>query len=188
LRGQIQEDEAQIEYAKTELDYTTIRAPIAGRVGLRQVDVGNILHAADNRTILVLTQLKPISVIFTVAATSVAQRQLAPGRVGIPAIALAPDDATELDRGSVEIVDNQVDQTTGMIKLKASYPNERLRLWPGDFVHGKLIVDTRHNGLTVPSAALRHGPNGDYVWVVRDDKTVQARGVQVLQNAPARLW
>jgi multidrug efflux system membrane fusion protein len=182
----VQQDEAQIEFAKTQLEYTKIRAPISGRVGIRQVDQGNILRAADGTTIVVLTQLKPISVVFTLSSAAAAQSGLTLGRVNIPVVALAADSATELDRGSINLVDNQVDPSTGTIKLKASFPNEQLRLWPGNFVKGKLVVTVHRQGLTVPVAAIRHGPRGDFVWVVQQDKTVQARDIDVTQTSGGR--
>ena len=143
-------DEAQIAYAQTQLGFTTIVSPIDGRVGIRQVDVGNFLRAAQGTTIVVVTQLRPISVIFTVSAEAVERSKLDLGIAHVPVIALAQDDTTELDRGSADVVDNMVDQTTGTIKLKANFPNANLKLWPGNFVNGRLIVDTRHDGVTVP--------------------------------------
>lgn len=185
-RAQVKLDEALVDYAKTQVDYTTIRSPVDGRTGIRQVDGGNNVYAALNNTIVVVTQLRPISVIFTLAANAVAEARLSLGQTHIPVAAYAADYKTELDRGTIDLVDNLVDQTTGMIKLKASFPNTGLRLWPGDFVNGKIVVDTRHHGLTVPSAALRHGPNGDFVWVVGDDSVVHAQNVQVRQSAEGR--
>jgi len=184
-RAQIENDEASIEYAKTQLMYTTIRAPIDGRVGVRLVDQGNIVRAADNAPIVVITQLQPISVIFTVSANLAARSRLTPGRVNLPVIALAADNKTQLDRGTIDVVDNQVDQTTGTIKLKASFPNEALRLWPGNFVNGRVVVDTRR-GLTVSSNAVRHGPRGDFVWVVQNGNTVKTRDVTVVQTSDGR--
>jgi len=185
LRAQVLYDEAQIAFAQTQLEYTTIRAPIGGRAGIRQVDLGNIVRFGDNTTIVVLTQLKPISVVFSVAASLVAKGQMTLGRTKVSVVALAADNITELDRGTVDLVDNQVDQTTGTIKLKASFPNLQLRLWPGNFVNGRLIVDTRPGGLTVPSAAVRHGPRGDFVWVVRGN-IVEFRAVAAGQVASNR--
>jgi membrane fusion protein, multidrug efflux system len=186
-RAQVKLDEAQVSYAKTQVEYTTIRSPIEGRTGIRQVDQGNIVYAALNTTIVVVTQLRPISVIFTLPAKDVAQAHLTPGQAHTPVIAYAADDKTQLDRGTVDLVDNQIDPTTGTIKLKASFPNEGLHLWPGDFINGKVIVETRQQGLTVPPTALRHGPRGDFVWIVRDDNTVQAQGVRVRQTADGRV-
>jgi multidrug efflux system membrane fusion protein len=186
-RAQVKFDEAQVAYAKTLVDYTTIRSPVDGRTGIRQVDAGNNVYAALNNTIVVVTQLRPISVILTLAAVAVAEARLTLGQTRIPVIAYAADYKTELDRGTIDLVDNLVDPSTGMIKLKASFPNAGLRLWPGNFVNAKLVVDTRRQGLTVAASALRHGPNGDYVWVVRNDNTVQAQAVQVRQSADGRV-
>jgi multidrug efflux system membrane fusion protein len=184
LRAQLENDAAQIEFARTQVAYTTIRAPINGRAGIRQVDQGNIVRFADNSVIVVLTQLKPISVVFTLASSLVAQGRMTLGKVKVPVVAYASDNTTELDRGTIDLVDNQVDQTTGTIKLKASFSNTQLRLWPGNFVNGRLMVDTRHQGLTVPSEAVRHGPGSDFVWVVRSDKTVEFRRVEIVGQAP----
>jgi multidrug efflux system membrane fusion protein len=181
LRAQVESDIAQIDYARAQLDYTTIKAPFSGRIGVRLVDLGNIVYFKDNTTIAVLTQLQPISVIFTLASNLAAQNRLTLGRVRVPVIAYGPDFSTELDRGSIDLLDNQVDQTTGTIKLKASFPNAALRLWPGNFINGRLIVDTRQHGVTIPSAAVRFGPRGNFVWVVRPDRTVELRTVAVVQ-------
>jgi len=160
LRAQVLNDEAQIDYARTLVDYTTIRSPISGRTGIRLIDQGNIVRAVDNNSIVVITQLQPISAVFTVAASLVARNRLTLGRTDMPVIAFAADGTTRLDRGKINVVDNQVDQATGTLKLKASFPNAELRLWPGDFINGRLIVETRDKALTVPSAAVRHGPRG----------------------------
>lgn len=186
MRAQILSDQAQIRFAQTQLDYTRISAPIDGRVGIRQIDAGNIVHAADPQPIVVITQLQPISVLFTVSAAAAAQAGLAPGMTHLPAEAFAADGTTALDQGAVDIVDNQVDQATGTIKLKASFPNARLRLWPGDFVNGRIIVETLPDALTVPTAAVRHGPHGDFVWLIRPDRTVEPRPVLAGQSVDNR--
>ncbi len=187
LRAQVKLDAATVAYNQTQVDYTTIRAPIDGRTGIRQVDEGNNVYAALNTTIVVLTQLRPISVIFTFPSHDVAAAKLTPGQTHVPVIAYAADDKTVLDRGTVDTVDNLIDATTGNIKLRASFPNAALHLWPGDFVNGRVVVDTVHHGLTVPPAALRHGPRGDYVWIVRPDDTVFAHRVRVRQSADGRI-
>jgi multidrug efflux system membrane fusion protein len=185
-RAQILADEAQIRYAKTQADYTRILAPIGGRVGIRQIDAGNIVHASDNATIVVITQLQPISIVFTVSAAALGQTRLTLGATRVPAIALAQDDRTQLDEGTVDLVDNQVDQATGTIKLKASFPNKSMKLWPGNFVNGRLIVETQQDGLTLPSSAVRHGPRGDFVWLIKPDHTVEAKGVGIGQAIDGR--
>jgi membrane fusion protein, multidrug efflux system len=180
--GAVLNDEAQISYAQTQLGFTSIISPIDGRVGIRQVDVGNFVRAAQGTTIVVVTQLRPISVIFTVSAEAVARSKLDLGIAHVPVIALGQDNTTELDRGSADVVDNVVDQTTGTIKLKANFPNAALKLWPGNFVNGRLIVDTRRDGVTVPSVAVRHGPTCDFTWIVRPDNTAVTRCVTVGQT------
>jgi membrane fusion protein, multidrug efflux system len=187
LQAQVKLDQATVDYNQTQVDYTTIRAPIDGRTGIRQVDPGNNVYAALNTTIVVLTQLRPISVIFTFPARDVAAAKLTPGETHAPVIAYAADNKTELDRGTVDMVDNTVDATTGNIRLRASFPNEGLHLWPGDFVNGKVVVQTFHQGLTVPPSALRHGPRGDFVWLVRHDETVVPERVRVRQVADGRI-
>jgi multidrug efflux system membrane fusion protein len=180
-RAQVINDEAQIDYARNQLSYTTIRAPLGGRVGIRQLDQGNFVRASDRATIVTITQLQPISVVFTLAAVAVGQTRLSLGQVNAPAVALGPDNTSELDRGVINLVDNQVDQTTGTIKLKATFPNLALKLWPGNFVNGRITVDDRRNAITVPAIAVRHGPRGDFVWVAKADQTVAYRTVVVGQ-------
>ena len=180
--GAVLNDEAQIAYAQTQLGFTTITSPIDGRVGIRQVDVGNFVRTAQGTTIVVVTQLRPISVIFTVSAAAVERSKLDLGMAHVPVVALAQDNTTELDRGTTDVVDNMVDQTTGTIKLKASFPNVALKLWPGNFVNGRLIVDTRQDAVTVPSVAVRHGPRCDFAWIVRPDQTAATRCVTMGQT------
>jgi multidrug efflux system membrane fusion protein len=180
-KAQLKNDEAQIDYARTQLGYTSIRAPIGGRLGIRQVDQGNFVHAASPATIVTITQLQPISVIFTLSAAAVGETRLTLGQVNAPVIALGTDNTTELDRGAITLVDNQVDQTTGTIKLKAAFPNLALKLWPGNFANGRITVDTRRMAVTVPSIAVRHGPRGDFVWVAKPDQTAAFRPVVVGQ-------
>ena len=180
-KAQVKNDDAQIDYARTQLGYTTIRAPISGRLGIRQVDQGNFLRAITPTTIVTITQLQPISVIFTLAASAVGQTRLGLGQVDAPVAALGPDNTTELDHGVITLVDNQVDQTTGTIKLKASFPNLALKLWPGNFANGRITVDIRKNAVTVPSISVRHGPRGDFVWVAKSDQTAAYRAVVVGQ-------
>ncbi|WP_158818777.1 efflux RND transporter periplasmic adaptor subunit [Methylocapsa sp. S129] len=185
-QGSVLNDEAQIDYARTQLGFTTIASPIDGRVGIRQVDIGNFVRAADGASIVVIAQLRPISVIFTASADAVARSKLSLGAMHVPVIALGQDGVTELDRGFVEMADNQVDQTTGTIKLKAAFPNEVLKLWPGNFVNGRLIVETRRDGVTVSSAAVRHGPRCDFAWIVRADETAATRCVTAGQAFAGR--
>jgi multidrug efflux system membrane fusion protein len=180
-RAQVVNDDAQIDYARNQLNYTTIRAPIGGRVGIRQVDQGNVVRASDRATLVTITQLKPISVVFTAAAAAVGQTKLTIGQVNAPVTALGADNTSELDRGVVNLVDNQVDQSTGTIKLKATFPNTALKLWPGNFVNGRITVDVRREAITVDAIAVRHGPRGDFVWIAKPDQTAAFRPVVVGQ-------
>lgn len=186
IKAQVAADEAQIVFAQTQLDYTKITSPIDGRIGIRRIDAGNVVRAADNETIAVIMQFQPISVIISVPARDVARSKLVPGRSDLQVLAFAQDDVTLLARGTLDLVDNAVDQTTGTIKLKASFPNNEMKLWPGDFVNCRIIVETRDNGLTVPTASVRHGPRGDFTWVIKSDKTAEARTVAVRQTNDGR--
>jgi multidrug efflux system membrane fusion protein len=178
-RAQVINDEAQIDYARNQLSYTTIRAPIGGRVGIRQLDRGNFVRASDRATIVTITQLQPISVVFTLAAVAVGQTRLSLGQVSAPAVALGPDNTSELDRGAINLVDNQVDQTTGTIKLKATFPNPENRLWPGAFVGVQVQVDTAKDAIVLPPAAVQRGPRSTFVYVVNPDSSTTRRNVKV---------
>nr|WP_249803676.1 efflux RND transporter periplasmic adaptor subunit [Bradyrhizobium zhengyangense] len=180
-KAQVRNDEAQIEYARTQLGFTNIRAPIGGRLGIRLVDQGNYVRAVSPTTIVTVTQLQPISVIYTLAAVAVGQTRLSLGQAEAPVVALTADNSTELDKGTITLVDNQVDQASGTIKLKASFPNKALKLWPGNFANGRITVDTRKNAITAPAIAVRHGPRGDFVWVAKADDTAAFRPVTVGQ-------
>jgi multidrug efflux system membrane fusion protein len=186
-RAQLLGDQAQVAYAQTQLDYTTIRSPLTGRVGIRQIDQGNFVHASDNTPLVTITQLQPISVVFSLPAGAVAASKLTPGQVAVPVAAYGADDRTKLDDGTVELVDTTVDPATGTIKLKASFPNTALHLWPGNFVNGRLTVATRKAALTIPATALRHGPRGDFVWLARADGTVISKAITVGQAANGRV-
>lgn len=182
LEGQVQADRGAIDYAKAILSYTKIIAPLAGRTGIRQVDAGNIVHAADATGIAVITQIKPIAVIFALPQQQLARvnKALAQGPLSVQA--LGDDNLTVVDRGTLQVVDNQVDQTTATVKLKAEFPNADLQLWPGQFVNVKLLVDTLHNAIVVPSAAVQRGPSGTFAYVASDDSTVTVRPITVAQQ------
>jgi membrane fusion protein, multidrug efflux system len=178
----IAEAEAQIKFAQIQLDNTVIRSPINGRTGIRHVDAGNLIRAADNTNIVTVVQTMPISAIITVPAKALAQAGISSGMSDLPVTAYEQDGVVLLDRGKVQTINNIVDPATGTIKLKANFPNEKSKLLPGDFVDCKIVVETRHDGLTVPSVAIQHGPKGDFVWVVRADSTVEPRPVRVKQT------
>jgi multidrug efflux system membrane fusion protein len=180
--AQVASDQATIDYNKTQFDYTNILSPIDGRTGIRNVDIGNIIHAADTTAFVTITQIHPISVIFTLPADNLPSVTKGLGAGSLPVIAYGRDNTTALAKGTLDLVDNQIDQTTGMVKLKATFPNQDGALWPGQFVNTSLLVSTRQQGLTVAATVVQHGPKGDYVWVVKPDKTVEMRDVVVAQT------
>jgi multidrug efflux system membrane fusion protein len=183
LEAQVKQDQAQIDNARTLLSYTTITAPLDGRTGIRQVDAGNIVHAADSTGIVVLTQLQPISVVFTLPQQTLAQIAKAMQEGTAKALAFAQGatgSATALlDTGTLSVLDNQVDPATGTIKLKATFPNPAHQLWPGAFVVVQLQVDTAKDAVVVPPAAVQRGPRGAYLYVVSADNTAGRRNVSV---------
>lgn len=181
LDAQIKLDQAAIDNAQAILGYTKIVAPIAGRTGIRQVDEGNIVHTTDTAGIVVITQIKPISVFFTLPQQDVARvnKAFAAGPLAVESI--APDNSTVTGHGQLRVVDNIVDQTTGTVKLKAEFPNADLQLWPGQFVNVRLLIDTLKQAIVVPTAAVQRGPNGTFVYVVNKD-TVAVRQVKVTQQ------
>jgi multidrug efflux system membrane fusion protein len=179
----IAEYEAEIKYWQTQVEFTVIRSPINGRIGIRYVDPGNLIRAQQNTKIVTITQLQPISVIITVAAKQLAEAGISPGASNLPVLAFAQNGHTVLDRGTVLTVNNEVDVATGTIKLKAEFPNARYKLWPGDFAECRVVVDKGHDVLTVPVAAVRHGANGDFVWIVRPDNVAEHRRVTVKQTS-----
>jgi multidrug efflux system membrane fusion protein len=181
LTASIAMDQAQISTAQINLAWCTITAPFDGRVGLREIDPGNFIRAAEVSAILPLSQLHPIAVTFTVPQDYLPaiQRAMAAGKP--PVAAFASDNRTELDNGTLLTVDNAIDPATGTIKLKATFPNARSQLWPGQFVNARLLLDISRNVLTVPSAAVRHGQDSLFVYVVRPDQTV-ARQVVTMQR------
>ena len=179
LEAQIKGDQANIENARTQLSYTTITSPIQGKTGIRRVDPGNNVHATDTTGIVVVTQVQPIACIFTLPeeALPTLNRALQAGSVSVTA--MSRDGKTELDRGTIALVDNQIDQTTGTIRVKATFPNLHEALWPGEFVNARVLLRTEHDALTVPSNAIQHGPNGMFTYVVKADSTVEARPLEV---------
>ena len=178
-QAQLKGDDATIENARTQLSYTTITAPISGRTGIRNVDPGNIVHAADTQGIVVMTQIQPISVLFTVPEDSVPQLSEGLARGQLTVVALARDNGTVLDTGTVTLLDNQIDQTTGTIRVKATFPNTRQLLWPGGFVTARVLVEMHKQALTMPPAALQRGPDGMFAYVVQPDSTVAVRALKV---------
>lgn len=172
-------DEAAIKYAQTILSYAKITAPIDGRTGIRQVDAGNLVRLNDTGGIVVLTQLQPISVVF-----SLPQQYLFPvnerrAQAELKVIAMDPDAKIELDQGTLLLVDNQIEQTTGALRLKATFPNLKGKLWPGGFVNIRLLLETRQNATVVSAPAVQTGPNGTFVFLIKPDLTVEMKSVKV---------
>jgi multidrug efflux system membrane fusion protein len=185
LDAQVRLDQAAIDNAKAILGYTKIVAPIAGRTGIRNVDEGNIVRASDTTGIVVITQIKPISVFFTLPQQELARVNKAFAAGPLTVESLAPDNSTITARGQLQVVDNQVDQTTGTVKLKGEFPNTEMQLWPGQFVNVQLLIDTLKGAIVVPTAAVQRGPQGTFVYVVDGDK-VKVRQVTVTQQDDKR--
>ena len=179
LTAQVQVDQAAIDNAKTQLDYTRITSPIDGRTGIRLIDPGNIVRAAATAGIVVVTQVQPISVVFTLPEENLGTvgGALAAGPVQVTT--LSRDGNAELDQGTLSLIDNQIDQTTGTARLKATFPNTRNTLWPGQYVNARVLVRTEHNVLTLPSSAVQLGPNGPFTYVVKGDSTVEVRPLEL---------
>ena len=178
--GTIKTDQGQIDNAKLQLVYSRITAPISGRVGLRLVDPGNIVHANDPSGLVVITQLQPITVVFTIPEDSLPP-VLAKLKAGerLPVEAFDREQKRRLATGSLLTVDNQIDPNTGTVKLKAIFPNEDNELFPNQFVNARLRLDVKHGSTIVPTAAIQRGPQGAFVYVVKTDQTVEVRPVTV---------
>jgi multidrug efflux system membrane fusion protein len=179
LEGTTRNDQAMVDNAKLNLSYCHITAPESGRIGLRLVDPGNIVHASDANPMLVITQLQPITVIFTLPQDQLQTVAARMGKGTLETDAYSRDDQTKLATGKLLTIDNQIDQTTGTGKLKAVFDNRDNELWPNQFVNVHLLLETRKNATVIPSAALQRGPQGSYVYVVKQDKTVEVRPVTV---------
>ncbi len=179
LDGTVRNDQAQINSAKLNIVYCHITAPFAGRVGLRQVDPGNIVHASDANPMLILTQLHPIAVIFTLPEDLLRNVAEHMRKSTLEVDAFSRDDQTKLATGKLETIDNQIDPTTGTAKLKAVFDNRDNKLWPNQFVNADLLLETRKNSTVVPTAAILRGPQGTFVYTVNPDKTVKDRQVTI---------
>jgi multidrug efflux system membrane fusion protein len=167
------------------VEYTNILAPFDGRMGLRQVDVGNVLRFADNAAsavIATISQIRPIAVMFTLPQDTLPQIQAAMARGTLPVMAFSPDDRVELSRGELLTVDSAIDQATGTIRLKAVFANDDTRLWPGQFVNVRLQLEVQTDVIVVPSAAVQRGPTGLFVYTVKDDQTVGIQAVTLGQD------
>jgi membrane fusion protein, multidrug efflux system len=183
LEAAVKADEALIDAAKVQLSYTRLTSPIDGVVGIRQIDVGNIISPSTANGLVVVTQLQPISLIFTLPETDLPRIQAQQEKAKTPLAVLADsqDDKMRLDQGVLGLVNNEILQTTGSIQLKANFPNTAHRLWPGELVNARLLLDTRPNGLTVPASVVQQGPDGPYAYVINADNSVAMRPVKVAQ-------
>jgi multidrug efflux system membrane fusion protein len=193
LIAQIKSDQAAIESAKAQLSYTSLVAPFDGITGIRLLDVGNIIHpptssattppnTPDPNALVVVTQVQPISVVFSLATTSLPAIQEAMAHGPLQAVAFSQNDATQLDTGKLLVVNNQADPGTGTVQLKAVFPNQQRQLWPGTFVNVRLVLSTEKGGLTIPLDAVQQGPQGPVVYMVGEDRRIAIRPVSMRQS------
>jgi membrane fusion protein, multidrug efflux system len=179
LKASILADEAMIETAQTQYDYTTIVAPSDGRIGIRLVDPGNFVRASDQKPLATLVLTQPAAVLFTLPATALADVRDALKRGPVEVTAFDQDNRLPLGTGKLLLIDNMIDQATATIRLKALFANDDEALWPGAFVNARVLVETRRDALTVPAAAVQSGPLGLFAWVVGGDNTVEPRPIEV---------
>jgi multidrug efflux system membrane fusion protein len=179
-QGAVQADQGQIDSAKLQLTYSRVTAPISGVVGLRQVDPGNVIHANDANGLVVITQIQPITVLFPIAEDNL-PRVLSRMKSGATLAVEAYDRAqkVKLATGKLVTVDNQIDTTTGTVRLRAEFPNDDGALFPNQFVNVRMLVDTRPDATLIPSAAIQRGAPGTFVYVVNDDKSVSVKPVKL---------
>ncbi len=182
LQAQLKSDAAAVVSATAVLDYTRILAPIDGRTGLRQVDEGNIVRAAGDASIVTITQVQPISIMFTLPQQSLPVVSRASAAAALLAEAMDADNRTVLDRGTLKVIDNQVDQTTGTVRMRAEFPNADLQLWPGQFVNVRLLVDTLKQAVVVPTQAVQRGPTGPFVFVISSEERARLTPVTLAQQ------
>jgi multidrug efflux system membrane fusion protein len=178
FKAAINADQGAIDAAQAQLNYATVTAPIDGVVGFRQVDVGNIIHTTDANPLTVLTQIKPCTALFTLPQSDLGPVREAMLHGGVSVLAFDQDDKQQLAEGQLLLINNQIDQTTSTIQLKAEFPNNDERLWPGEFVHIRILITTRKNAVTIPPVAVQRGPDGLYVWVAKADNTVEQRPIE----------
>ncbi len=179
LIASINADNAAIETAQTQLDYTLITAPSAGRMGVRSIDPGNVVHASDSAAIATLTLTKPAAVLFTLSARSLDDVRDAQARGPVEVTAFSQDNVRPLSKGTLLLIDNIVDQASATMRLKAMFDNEDDKLWPGDFVNARVLIDVKRDVLVIPSPAIQRGPDGIFTWVVKPDGAVEARPIKV---------
>ncbi|MDA9426484.1 MULTISPECIES: efflux RND transporter periplasmic adaptor subunit [Bradyrhizobium] len=181
LKAAVKADQAQIDQANVQLSYTRLTSAIPGITGVRQIDVGNVIHPTDPNGLVVVTQIEPISLLFTLPQTDlpVIQQHVAKGELKV--MAYSQDNKMKLDEGTLLLVNNEIAGTTGTVQLKAVFPNREHRLWPGQLVNARLLLEIQKNALTVAGSAVQQGPNGSYVYVVTGGQTASLRPVHVAQ-------
>lgn len=179
FKASIKGDEAQINTARLNLSYATIRAPIDGRLGAKLVDVGNMVRATEGTSLVTLAQLKPILVSFTLPQEHQNKLREKQARAPLEVLAYGEDNKTLLATGKLTLIDNVIEQTTGTIRLKATFDNTDERLWPGEFINVRVVLNTRKAVPTVPAQTVQEGPSGRYAYVIKDDETVERRAVEV---------
>jgi membrane fusion protein, multidrug efflux system len=181
LQSAIKADEALIEQAEVQLGYTKLTSPIPGVTGVRQIDVGNIIHPTDPNGLVVVTQVEPISLIFTLPQAELPRIQMQMAKGPLSVLAYSQDDKIKLDAGTLLLVNNQIAQATGTIQLKATFPNSAHLLWPGQLVNARLLIETRNDGLTIAAPAVQQGQSGSYVYVISPEGKAEVRPVTVAQ-------
>jgi membrane fusion protein, multidrug efflux system len=186
LNAQVNSDQAAIDNTRAILSYTKVVAPIDGRTGIRLIDEGNLVRASDAAGIVVITQVKPISILFNLPQQQLPQISKAFAKGGLQVEAMGTDGKTIIDRGTLQVIDNQIDPATGTVRLKAEFPNAELQLWSGQFVNVRLLIETLRQVVVVPTAAVQRGPTGTFVFVVGADNTVAVRPVTVSMQDDTR--
>jgi membrane fusion protein, multidrug efflux system len=186
LTAAVKADQAQIDTAQLNIDYSTIKTPITGRTGQRMVDIGNYVQTSQNANLVTVTQMKPIYVSFTAAAARLDDIRNSQAHGPLKVIAYGMDGMTELAQGTLTLIDNQVDQATGTIRLKAEFANDDERLWPGEFVEVRIVLSMRQNVVTVPAETVMQGPNGPYLYVIDPQDTAHRHNVQVAATQDER--
>jgi multidrug efflux system membrane fusion protein len=181
LQAAVKADQALIDQANVQLSYTRLTSAIPGITGVRQIDVGNVIHPTDTNGLVVVTQIEPISLLFTLPQTDLPEIQEHMANGPLKVIAYSQDNKIKLDEGTLLLVNNEISGTTGTIELKAEFPNHSHRLWPGQLVSARLLLETRKDALTVAGSAVQQGQNGAYVYVVTPDQMAELRPVHVAQ-------
>jgi multidrug efflux system membrane fusion protein len=179
LEALIKSDDAAIEAAEVQLGYASIHSPIAGRAGLRLVDEGNVVRAQDSNGLVVITQMQPVSVVFTLPEQQLQSIRTEAEKGALQVLAVAKDNTTRLSEGTLSVIDNQIDPSTGTIRLKATFTNGDLKLWPGQFVNVRLRLSIRKDAIVVPAQVVQQGPSGTYAFIVTPESTAELRPVQV---------